>query len=596
MAKLSRYHRVHKFKNGATLLYYKHNINNTTKFYVGYLGGASQDKIPGTAHFLEHMIAKETPNLNQVEKSMLLKDYDVENNAFTSRDYVLLYGDTPNRFLDNVLDIYSECLFNKEFNEKSIDLERMAIEEECNMVEDRETNESFIDMAYSNIAVPKIDCNLIGTQKDIAKINKKILQEYFDRVFVSENMIISVVSNLEFDEIKEKFEKMFVEKAKSDKTKKVKYEKTQYFPPSNYITKIKDSNQKTVEINVAFMSRKPEKDTHLYSYIENFILNDFSGRLLNEIRTEKGLAYSTNYSCLILPNNMSLNCFNVLTSKTKVNQTIEALGGIITDIARNGIKQEQLKACQDMIVAREEDRKNGLKTIDPMKIMQRYLEGTEVFFNNQIHKVKELTLDQVNKYLRDTYTNSNVIVDIKGDLPDDCYDTYQIQKILNAKLSQVYFNLIDNKYYDYETKNVLEETQAMKRLSGLSKREKLSNLSFVTEYDSNEMALLEQEKLILSTPVDQRIKIANDYLKTLGFNIEIKLEKEENKKDNENNNSTNDTKSQNDKDNKENLQEDLESDLLEYDGEEEENEDESDIDLLNSKKEISKDYIDEYTK
>ena len=113
MSELSRYHRVHKFPNGATLLYYKHNINNTTKFYVGYLGGASQDKIPGTAHFLEHMIFKETPNLNEVERSMLLKDYDVENNAFTSRDYVLLYGDTPNRFIDNVLDIYSDCLFIK---------------------------------------------------------------------------------------------------------------------------------------------------------------------------------------------------------------------------------------------------------------------------------------------------------------------------------------------------------------------------------------------------------------------------------------------------------------------------------------------------
>lgn len=39
MAQLSRFHRVHKFENGVTLIYYKHNVNNTTQYLVGYLGG-----------------------------------------------------------------------------------------------------------------------------------------------------------------------------------------------------------------------------------------------------------------------------------------------------------------------------------------------------------------------------------------------------------------------------------------------------------------------------------------------------------------------------------------------------------------------------
>ncbi len=605
MTELSRYHRVHKFSNGATLLYYKHNINNTTKFYVGYLSGASQDKIPGTAHFLEHMLFIETPTLSRMEKSALLKDYDVDYNAFTTRDYVLLYGDTPNRFIDNVLEIYSDCLFNKNFKIESINLERMAIEEEVNMVSGNNKEDDFIDLSYSQIAVPKKECNLTGTKEDIAKINKEVLQEYFDRVFVSENMIISVVSNLEFDEIKEKFEKMFVNKAKSDKTKKVKYEKTNYYFPSNYISKIKDSNQKTVQVNVAFMSRKPERETHLFSYVENYIFNGFSGRLMKEIRLKRGLAYATNYASLLFPNNMSLNSFMTLTSKKKVNETIETLGQIITDIARNGITQEELDACKEMILAREEDRKNGLKTIDPLKILNRYLEGTEVFFNNQIHKVKELTLDQVNKYLRDTYTNSNLIVYIDGDLPKDCYDTYQIQKILNAKLSQVYFNTLDNNFYDYQTKEKLTEKQAMEKLSGLSEQEKFSNLAYVQDYDANEMAVLQQKMLLLSIPVDQRVKIANDYLKTLGFNVQIKVTKEAEKEEKqepekqakeEPKKSSKETKENKKKDKEVNSQEDLESDLSEYDGEEDEEEDENeDIDLLNSKKDIFKNNKDDYS-
>lgn len=62
MEEISRYHRLYKFENGATLIYYKHNVNNTTQFVVGFIGGSRRDgKIKGTAHFLEHMLCKETP-------------------------------------------------------------------------------------------------------------------------------------------------------------------------------------------------------------------------------------------------------------------------------------------------------------------------------------------------------------------------------------------------------------------------------------------------------------------------------------------------------------------------------------------------------
>lgn len=544
MAQLSRYHRIHKFPTGETLIYYKHNINNTTKFLAGFLGGAMQDIIPGTAHFLEHMLHKESPMFDKEFIAKMNKQFDVDSNAYTSDQYLMFYGDVPNRNLDSVLELNSHLLLNKTFNEKSIDLERGAIDEEINMYANEGCGEQqikasgklgigILDEAIETITVPRTpdDFSILGSHDDIAKINGEVLKEYSDRVFVAENMVMTVVSNLEFDEIKEKMEKYFVGKAKSDPTKRVRYQKTKYYPPSNYIVKDNTGNQKTVEIAVSFMSKKPEKDTRLYSYVEDYIFNGFGGRLLNEIRRKKGLAYTTQFVPLILPNNMALNTIYVTTSKDKVNETIKTVGQIIKDIAQNGVTQQELSECQNMIITREEDRKNGLKTIDPFLIFQRYLEGTEVFFNNQIHRVKELSLDTVNKYLTDTYSNANMFITVKGDLPEDCYTPYQIQKILNARLSQVSCDMMTGEYRIFETDEPISQKKAFEVTNGVTKTEKYANMAFVLDTTTGEI----QKDLgtnILQSIFDQysiqeKVMVTNELLKNLGVNFSVKLATQE---------------------------------------------------------------------
>ncbi len=536
MAQLSQYHRVHKFPNGATLIYYKHNKNNTTQFYVGFLGGAQMDVIPGTAHFCEHMLIKESKKYTQQYIAQELKSAGIDSNAFTSNDYLMFYGDCPNTNIDTCLKLYSNLLFNTRFKQDSIDLERKAIDEEINMYAgDDEGDYNTFNEMINQITVPKhITHDILGKHEDIAKIDEKALQDFIERDFVSENMVMTVVSNLDFETIKDKMEKYFVAKAKSDPSKKYKYERTKYFDPSNYIFKSNFPEQHTVEIAISYMSRKPERETHLFSYVENFIFNDFAGRLLNELRTKHGLVYTAQYIPYLLPNNMSLNSFYALTSKDKVNETIDALGKIITEIASKGITQEELDKCKNMILVREIDRKNLTKTINPMTIFNRWLEGTEVFFNNQIHRVKELTLDQVNKYLKDTYSNTNVMVSIKGALPKDCYSTYEIQKKLNAKLSQVYFDYSTEKFYDYKDDSQITKKRAFEILTGITQREKWSNVCFVSDNTNGheievtpELQQALYDEMLNQLSLEEKVNLTNALLKNLNINFQLTVQKQE---------------------------------------------------------------------
>jgi hypothetical protein len=278
------------------------------------------------------------------------------------------------------------------------------------------------------------------------------------------------------------------------------------------------------------MSKKPEKDTRLYSYVEDYIFNGFAGRLLNEIRRKKGLAYMTQFVPLILPNNMSLNTIYVTTSKEKVNETIKTVGNIIKDISQNGVTQQELTECQNMIITREEDRRNGLKTIDPFMIFHRYLEGTEVFFNNQIHRVKELSLDTVNKYLTDTYSNANMFVTLKGDLPEDCYTPYQIQKLLNARLSQVSCDMMTGEYKVFETGEKITQKKAFEITNGVTRNEKLANMAFILDTTNSKQIELGSnllQQIFDQFSVEEKVMVTNELLKNLGVNFAVQIATEE---------------------------------------------------------------------
>ena len=57
-----------KYPNGATLIYYKQNVNSSTDVTIGFLGGASLDgKKTGLAHALEHSFFLGTPELKKEE-------------------------------------------------------------------------------------------------------------------------------------------------------------------------------------------------------------------------------------------------------------------------------------------------------------------------------------------------------------------------------------------------------------------------------------------------------------------------------------------------------------------------------------------------
>ena len=507
MAEISRYHRVYKLPTGETLVYFKHNKNNTTEYYAGFYCGSALDEIPGTCHYLEHILHKESPDLPNEERTKFLAEAGVYTNAFTTQEYVAFYTNSPNSFLDEAMEQDSKLLFNKTFSNETIDNERPAIAQEIKM--NAEDGLPFILLMNNRISNILLNSDLLGTEEDIQKIDNQVLVKYADENFVSENMFMVVKSNLEFEEIKEKFEKHFVNKVKSDPKKRVYINNHRFFAPKNFMQVQVDNNQKTVVIDIAYRATTSSRTTDLFAFVQDYIFNNsFHGRLLKKLRTENGLVYTASYVPCELIGGLNIEKFEILTSKEKVNRALEVFGEMITDIGKNGITQEELDNLKNNILIAEQDRATGLKDTDLHRLWTIDINNDELFYNNQLHKVKDLTLEQVNAYLKKVYDQKEIFMLMLGDIDQETlYQEQDILKMFNAHQTRFVryidqasvFDTVTNKIYKSEDFKKFLETipkdQASKIVTDsylVDKTDKFKNIKPEEMTMEDKLALLEE--------------------------------------------------------------------------------------------------------
>lgn len=427
--------RVFKFPNGVTLLYSQHNVNNTTNFAVGFLGGARKDgQIPGTAHFLEHSLISCNDNIDENFLRKFLRNYNINLNGFTSENFIGINVDTPNSKLEDSCVLLNAFLFNRNFNSEKIIKEKMTIEQEILQKEPTAIKE-IIKQIQSNTFSDEV----AGTIESIENIDEKVLRDYIDDNFVAENMVIAVSSNLEFDKILSLADKYFASKVKSCLEKTNKPVRPEfYYPANSYAINVKH-DFKTVQLELIYHVHQTEKEAELYCFVEDFLFNNYSGLLFKKLRAERGLVYGADHNAYSLSNSV-IKVISLKTSGNHINEVIEVLGGILKDLTTNGISDEDYKDLLTLASSMQE-RLTGCSILSPQILIDRYINGREMFFDNQVNEIKNLSKQQINDYLKMVYANKNIILTLVGDFEENnLYSVEEIEKLLGAKKSQLFYN------------------------------------------------------------------------------------------------------------------------------------------------------------
>ncbi|NCE98918.1 pitrilysin family protein [Emergencia sp. 1XD21-10] len=302
-------------------------------------------KYAGISHFIEHMMFKGTENRTAKQIAADIDKIGGQINAFTGKEatcyYVKAIYSNYKQAADVIVDMLSSSLFDK----AEMDRECQVICEEIKMTQDAPddlAHDTITSMVFKGSALGN---SIIGTPASLENISRDVIKDYFNSEYTRDHIVISVAGNFEPDDVCAYFDDKLtgLKESKPEKESTVSV----YTPAYKVITK--DIEQSHICLAVKGL---PLNDSRYYAFsiLNNILGGSMSSRLFQNIREQKGLAYSVYSMAGSFKNDGYFNIYaGVSHDKIK-----EAIGGIreeLAEIAAHGVTEEELESSREQLKA-----------------------------------------------------------------------------------------------------------------------------------------------------------------------------------------------------------------------------------------------------
>lgn len=323
------------------------NIPYVRSVAVGIWVGAGSrfesDEYSGISHFLEHLFFKGTEKRTAKDIAESLDAVGGQLNAFTTKEYTCYYAKVLDEHLDLALDVLADMFYNSKFNEKDIAKEREVIIEEIKMYED--TPDELIHDVFSQTiwAGHPLGRPVLGSEETISTFTRDDFIKFINTHYVPDNIVIALAGKIEHEKVVNSLEQLF---GKAEKGPVEKYP----FPPINHVD-VQNVYRDIGQVQICLGSPGlPQEHPKIYPlYILNSIIGGgLSSRLVQEVREERGLAYSV-YSYHSSFSDAGLFTFYAGTRPDNYEQVIQLILKESMKISKEGISDKELKKAKEQL-------------------------------------------------------------------------------------------------------------------------------------------------------------------------------------------------------------------------------------------------------
>lgn len=309
-------------------------------------GAVDEDeKYAGISHFIEHMMFKGTENRSAKQIAEDIDKIGGQINAFTGKEatcyYVKAIYSNYKEAADVLIDMLTRSLLDKEEMNK----ERQVICEEIKMTQDAPddlAHDTITSMIFKGNALGK---SIIGTPTSLKRITQNVMRDYLSKEYTRDQIVISASGNFDVDEICGYFDDKFITLMPS---KEEKAKETVPYEPS-YRSITKDIEQSHICLATKGIPLGDDR-YYAFSVLNNIMGGSMSSRFFQNIREEKGLAYSV-YS---MSGSFCDDGYYNIYAGVSHDKIKDAICGIREELAlldEKGISQEELESSRAQLKA-----------------------------------------------------------------------------------------------------------------------------------------------------------------------------------------------------------------------------------------------------
>lgn len=335
------------YKNGLRLVLEQKDtdvVSSNILFFVGSENESKEEE--GFSHFIEHMIFKSSENYSTEEINDKFTFYGADYNAYTSKTATRFIFKCLKENFEPCFEIYSDLLIRPKFDEEEMNKERNVVVEEMKKCEDDPVQVMYQRVMDNYFAGLSCAHDELGNEETIMSVSRETLLAYKNKFYQANNCIISVVGNIEFDELDRIVEKYFSSCFDYEsKHYNLNKEKIQENIIKKYDTINRDDNQANVCIHIKSSSCFDEDNIAGNLYV-SILGSSQNSRLFKRIREDLGLVY-TIYAFADAGARKGEILIIFGTRPKNIKQAMTEVKKVIKDLAENGVSEDELQRAKN---------------------------------------------------------------------------------------------------------------------------------------------------------------------------------------------------------------------------------------------------------
>lgn len=398
------YH-VHTLKNGIRILFVRAS-SPISHACILVNAGSRDEKVEemGLAHFIEHMVFKQTEKRNTNQILNRLESVGADLNAYTAKEYTCIHASFLQPYLNRTLELFNDIVFHSVFPEDKIEKEKGVVLDEISSYQDQPEemiNDDFEDLLYAGHALGR---NILGTEETVSGFHQQAVKAFVKKNYRTNQMVVAVLGNYLSKRVFGLGAKYF--ETEKENISALKREKPAKNKAVNEV-RHKPVSQTHIMMGAATYSFRHRHKTGLLLLNSYFGGNGMSSVLNLQLREKYGIAYAIESNYVPLSDTGIFTLY-FGTDEEKVDKALSLIKKEFKKLRENRLTAVQLQRAQHKFIgqiALDEENRIGL-IISMAKSLLDYqkIDSLETVFK----KIRAVTIADIAEIANDVFDETKL--------------------------------------------------------------------------------------------------------------------------------------------------------------------------------------------
>lgn len=309
----------------------------------------SRDEPPpmsGSSHFLEHLLFKGTATRSARDIAETFDSVGGSLNAYTSKESTVFHARVLDRDLPLAFEVLSDMLSSSTIRTADMEAERQVILEEINMYED--APDDLIHDRFQEVLWPAHELGrpVLGTRETIAAATRAQVHRFYRKHYRPDNLVVAVAGSVDHDALI-KLAKRHLDGGRVVSAASAPGERDSVDPP---VASGRSAifRRRTEQAHLMLGTDAPSRtdpDRFPFGIVNTALGAGMSSRLFQEIREQRGLAYSV-YSHHEMYADAGLFSAYAGTTPGRAQEVIDLMRAEFAELASGGLSADEFERAR----------------------------------------------------------------------------------------------------------------------------------------------------------------------------------------------------------------------------------------------------------